>query len=97
MDEEKKEKKQIPWLDEQTITIPVRKFRKMERKMMDMQNTIHDNQLTKYSLRKQIEEKDDIIAEYKKQIQHLLGMDEAEKDRLADMQFEKGVTADAES
>ena len=95
--EEKKEQKHERWLDDQSVEIPVRKFRKMIRKIDKLHQLLSESYSERYKLRneldnriKELDEAKNVIAGYKETMMQGLGI--KEDDKLADLQFEKGVS-----
>ena len=95
--EEKKEQKYEKWLDDQSVEIPVRKFRKMIRKIDKLHQLLSESYSERYKLRneldnriKELDEAKNVIAGYKETMMQGLGI--KEDDKLADLQFEKGVS-----
>lgn len=87
MDEEKR----MEWLDGQTLTIPVEEFIQMRLDMAEMKNKYSNVCSVKWRLESELNEVRAALTEAKSQIKEMLGIQD-EADKLADLQFEKGVT-----
>lgn len=87
MDEEKR----MEWLDGQTLTIPVEEFIQMRLEMAEMKNKYSQVCSVKWRLESELNEVRAALTDAKSQIKEMLGIQD-EADKLADLQFEKGVT-----
>lgn len=65
----------MQWLEGQTITIPVEVFIKMSIKIAEIEQRNNDLCREKYALKDELEETHKSVADYKKQLMEVLGVD----------------------
>ena len=65
----------MQWLEGQTITIPVEVFIKMSIKIAEIEQRNSDLCREKYALKDELEEAHKSVADYKKQLMEVLGVD----------------------
>ena len=88
------EQERQEWLEKQMMQIPIEYFIELRLQVEKAKAAVDDEMHKRWHLETQLDEAKESLAEAKAQIRQLIGLDEA--NRLADLQFEKGVIPDVD-